>query len=665
MSDVTDIWLFVQTATSPTQAASPGHLLLDVVGARQVLPTQNQQEKGNDLSTLGGAAQFHWSQNNGDWTQGAITADDVTKGFTLEIDSDDAWLPSSICVTFLIEGSQYMLGPQCTNWNPNQWFSTDVNDMGGAQPEWPLPWTVVKPVVSINMDQVVFLRKEEIRHVQAAQSTLNQFAGIDIPQNPYMAPNNFGSPHQDSWCSESVSLSGPTGENLHLIEQFNPFGFTPVMACNSNNQMIGVSLTYETNQYWMIVFDEDCNILSATPVGKKTSNTFGGGYFYLDNQNNAIVVQENCIASYPTQDVQPGAEIYSLTPNWKSPDIVQLVTGSSTGNSLYSCMPVWGAASANTYWCLLAGEYNYQDYPESTLTGPAYMAVVQINPSDGTAKLVGSQELVNQWNNNTFSVDEESAYIVTNGVDDNGLSDGGYLWAFELNGSEVSVRWKTPYDNAGYLKPGQKNIGSGTTPTLTMTSDGTEYVAITDNADPQLNVMVCNRKDGSIVSKTPCFEPMRSADEASLVGVQNIFVVENNFGHYPTFPVSQLVPNGPGMTMIQVEGVDSASVLWNLPNVHFYAMNMLCRESGIIFAHTCDWTDDISATKGGMYYVSAIDSFNGRVIWRIPLGRGVNYCHEYGGIYFNHNGDLYIGTNQYLICIKNFQNPAIELKPVT
>lgn len=516
------------------------------------------------------------------------------------------------------------------------------------------------------LDHIIPLRTEEIHHVQAAQSTLNRFAGIEIPRNPWMAPNNFGSPHQDSWCSESVSLDGPTSDNLLLIEQYNPFGYTPNMVCNGNNQMIGLSMQYGTSQFWLVVFDEECTIISGTPAGKRSGNTFGGGYFYLDNNDNTIVVQNNHIVSYPTGDVRPApdGEIYPLKPNWRSANIIELVTGSPEGNGLYSCLPVWDENRPNLYWCLIAGVYNYQDYPNSTLSAPAWMAVVEIDPNDGGTTLVGSMMLENQWNNNTFAVDEYGAYIVTNGLDSEGLCTEGYMWAFALDGNDIVVRWKTPYENAGYLKPGQKNIGSGTTPTLTQAEDGTEYVGITDNADPRLHVVVCNRQDGTIISRTPCFEGMRSADEASLIGVRDTFVAENNFGHYPTWPFFQLVPNGPGMTMIRMRPDGSepaADVIWNLPDVHFYAMNMLCRESGIIFAHTCDWTADISAIKGGMYYVSAIDSFNGRVIWRIPLGRGVEYCHEYGGIYFNRNGDLFIGTNQYLVCIKNFKNRSKEL----
>lgn len=463
-----------------------------------------------------------------------------------------------------------------------------------------------------------------MHHVPAAKSALNRFADAEIPQHPWMAQNDFGSSHQDSWCSESVSLNGPVNDNLLLIEQYNPFGYTPNMVCNSQNQMVGVSLDYSASQFWVVVFDENCNIISATKAGTLSGNsTFGGGYFYLDNNDNTIVVQDNQIVSYPTADVQPReGEIYALTPNWQSADIIEVVTGSVDGNSLYSSLPVWDADRPNLYWCLIAGDYNYQSYPESTLSSPAWIAVVQIDPNDGSTTLIGAKKLEKQWNNNTFAVDENGAYIVTNGIDSKGLCTKGYLWAFGLEGNEITIRWKTPYKNAGYRKPGQTNIGSGTTPTLTKMEDGTELVGITDNA--------------------------------SLIGFGDTFVVENNFGHYPTWPFSQLVPNGPGMEMIRINPENTEQPdekRWSIPDVHFYAMNMLCRGSGIIFAHTCSWSDDISASKGGMYYISAIDSFNGRVIWQIPLGRGVNYCHEYGGIYFNRNNDLYIGTNQYLVSI--------------
>ena len=506
-------------------------------------------------------------------------------------------------------------------------------------------------------------RREEIHTAKPAQSLNNLYRGITMPQNPGLAENNWGSPHQDSYCSESVGLDGPLSKKLKVTKQFNPYGFTPCMVCNSNNQMIAVSFSGLERVYRLVVFDKDCHILSATKTSDYVPGTFGGGYFYLNSDENTVVVGDNKIICFPTINVEEKCTVYELTPIWTSPDIVELVTGSSEGNSLYSCLPVWDEDNPNLYWCLIAGSYDFT--PPGKLDSQAYIAVVEVVPDDGqpngcTTTLLDTMPLPNQWNNNTFAVDEEGAYFVTNALNDEGVCNDGYLYAvaFDPQSGEILSRWKYRYQNSGYFKTGLKNIGSGTTPTLMDDQDGNKLVAITDNANPQMNVVVVDRKDGSLVAEIPVFSNMRGCDEASLIGVNNRVVVENNFGHTTDPFNSQYVANEPGMAMIQVNSADSsnpAEIVWEDNQTCFFAMNMLCRESGIIFAHTGDWRDDISATEGGMYYVGAIDSWDGRAIWRIPLGRGRDYCHEYGGIYFNRLGSLYIGTNQYLISIEDYE----------
>ena len=49
--------------------------------------------------------------------------------------------------------------------------------------------------------------------------------------------------------------------------------------------------------------------------------------------------------------------------------------------------------------------------------------------------------------------------------------------------------WREAYDRGTRSKVGQINRGSGTTPTLL----GEDYVAIADNAEPRMNVMVYRR----------------------------------------------------------------------------------------------------------------------------------------------------------------------------
>ena len=60
-------------------------------------------------------------------------------------------------------------------------------------------------------------------------------------------------------------------------------------------------------------------------------------------------------------------------------------------------------------------------------------------------------------------------------------------------------------------------------------------------------------------------------------------------------------------------------------------MTMLCRASGLIFATTGDWSGDNAAVDGAMYYMTCKDSYDGRVIWRLPMGVGRTFAHDYGG----------------------------------
>ena len=64
-------------------------------------------------------------------------------------------------------------------------------------------------------DTVIPLRTETVHNVLPAESLNNLFKDVDtLPQNPGMAENNYNSGHQDSYCSESVGLTGPTSNKL-------------------------------------------------------------------------------------------------------------------------------------------------------------------------------------------------------------------------------------------------------------------------------------------------------------------------------------------------------------------------------------------------------------------------------------------------------------------
>ena len=351
-----------------------------------------------------------------------------------------------------------------------------------------------------------------------------------------------------------------------------------------------------------------------------------------------------------------------MTPNWESDDIVELVTGSATGNYLYSSLPVWG--QPNIYWVILAGNY---ELSTGVLNSNAHLALVEIVPDESVpihkcrTTLLDKHEFVNQWNNNSVSTDEDGLYFAM----ENSTTPANYgtLQCFEYvaNTKQMNQKWVHKYESCGYLLTGQTNIGSGTTPTVSITESGVKIVSITDNAAPQINVVAVNQSTGALISKTPVFLKMRGAGEASLIGVRDKIVVENNYGHTVGFPVAQLVSNEPGMELITVDPSGTGQpgeVVWNNSYTTFFGMSQLARESGIIFAFSGSWFDAISSTQGAEYSVVAMDSFSGRIIWRIPIGRGSDYCHEYGGIYFDRSGkNIVVGCNGYFVAIQDVADP--------
>src|SRR5438876_392386 len=129
---------------------------------------------------------------------------------------------------------------------------------------------------------------------------------------------------------------------------------------------------------------------------------------------------------------------------------------------------------------------------------------------------------------------------------------------------EPEVTWREAYDRGTRLKPGQVNFGSGTTPTLMGT--GTGWLAITDNADPQMHVLVYRRAPSvpgpRLLCAVPVFAPGTSATENSLIGTGTSLLVENNYGYTGPMSVMDGATTEPGITRIDVRPTGSCLPRW-------------------------------------------------------------------------------------------------------
>ncbi|MFJ7586858.1 hypothetical protein ACIQZO_05575 [Streptomyces sp. NPDC097617] len=248
--------------------------------------------------------------------------------------------------------------------------------------------------------------------------------------------------------------------------------------------------------------------------------------------------------------------------------------------------------------------------------------------------LVSTQVLHGEAIANSIAVDESGGVFV--------VSDHA-LYRFDATPEgRPAVTWRAAYDRGSRQKPGQLSRGSGTTPTLIgpASGPGGGYVAITDNADPRMKVLVMARgKAGpEKVCEQPVFAPGKGADENSLVAVGGDLIVENNYGYVVDDHAllkgllgGRQADTEPGLARVHVDyAARTCSLAWSdsgerVPSV----VSKVSRATGLLYTFTHPTADELrSARHQGApampdaWYLTALDVRTGKRI-RSPLA----VCH--------------------------------------
>lgn len=200
------------------------------------------------------------------------------------------------------------------------------------------------------------------------------------------------------------------------------------------------------------------------------------------------------------------------------------------------------------------------------------------------------------------------------------------------------IVWRRGYDNGERLKPGQTSRASGTTPTLML---GGRFVAITDNAEPQMHVQVYSAKDGALACETPVFESGKSATENSLIAVGPALFVENNYG-YKLFSVLGGHSAEPGAARVDFDPRDrTCELVWENDQVRIPSVvSKVSAADGAVLTYTKP------AEPAGIdaWYFTAIDAGTGEVMWERRAGTGPAANNHYAALYLGPSGNLYVGT---------------------
>jgi hypothetical protein len=210
------------------------------------------------------------------------------------------------------------------------------------------------------------------------------------------------------------------------------------------------------------------------------------------------------------------------------------------------------------------------------------------------------------------------------------------LYRFTVGGDGApTVSWRAPYPNDGTSKPGQTEVGSGTTPTITG-----PYVAITDNADP-IDIVVYRRDSGAPVCTQPVFSKGASDTDQSLVAAGNALVAENNYGYSSPLATENGGSTAPGLERVDIAANGSGCrTVWHSNERAPSVVPKVSLGAGLVYTYTKEpRTDGKDA-----WYFTALDFRSGKTIYKRLAGEGLGFNNNYAPVTLGPDGTAYVGV---------------------
>ena len=444
------------------------------------------------------------------------------------------------------------------------------------------------------------------------------YAAQRIPRNPYMAANENSNIHGDAYQTDAHNRSGPLGRDLQVTSTMFAAECAS-LTFDSQGRIVTVCVSPTGATLRMLDPDTLATLASyelppRKPGSFSFSNFSGGGYFYLDNRDRAVVTTFT-------------DHLYVLARDGRTFRLERDVdlNGATGGDPIPSALPDW---SGRVWFVTDSGVVGFvgRDDEVRSLHLPKGEVIA-----------------------NSFAMDESGGVFI--------VSDHA-LYRFDVRRGRPHITWRKTYDRGSTEKPGQVSQGSGTTPTLIGRASGRGggSIAITDNADPRMNVLVFRRGKAGPgrrpLCKQPVFTPDRSADENSLISVPGGLVAENNYGYQGPGPAgadTRTADTEPGLVKVAVNyRRGGCHVAWSNTTARIPTLvSKLSRGNGLIYG----WTHPTAEEAGipgplpaDAWFLTAFDARTGRQVWSRHVGSGLGYNNNYAPVTIGRNGAAYVGT---------------------
>ncbi|KQV74546.1 hypothetical protein ASC61_05755 [Aeromicrobium sp. Root344] len=438
-----------------------------------------------------------------------------------------------------------------------------------------------------------------------------------IPQNPWLASDGSNSMHNDAYASDAYRVSGPLGEHLKVSSASYGVRECATIAFDSHGRIVGLCGGLEG--FGMMVIDP----VTLKPISElrtsarnllASANPFtdicGGTYFFLDGND----------VAYPTTAKKTVLKIAVRADGTLVKQAEwSLAAYVGADDCLIATMPDW---SGRLWFFTQQGTIGTLDRQTGTVH---------------VAQLPDGEEVTN-----SVATDETGGMYVVS-------THALYRLDAATDGTPA-VTWREAYDRGSRLKPGNLSQGSGTTPTLL----GDRWVAINDNADPQTNVLVYDRRKGA-TDRLHCTQPVLANNagttDNSLVAAGNSFIIENNYGYGG--PASTILgkTTTPGLARVIVDA-GGCHVAWTSNEIAPSSVAKASLGNGLLYAYTKPKAGLLGNVVDAWYF-TAIDIRTGKTVWSRLTGTGVQWNNHYAAIYLGPDGTAYIATLAGLVRIQD------------
>lgn len=413
-------------------------------------------------------------------------------------------------------------------------------------------------------------------------------------QNPHLAANGRNSMHNDAWATDAYSGPGPLGDNPTVTSAWYGILECATLAFDRAGRLIG--LCGDTAGPSLHVFDPVSLRMRASldlperrpSKESRLQDLCGGAYFYLDQHDRAVVATTDArVATYSTTPLRGVASTKVDLP---------------AGDCLIALMPDW---AGRTWFETRHGIVGY------LAKGRQHTITLE---GEGIA--------------NSLASDAHGVYVVSDHA----------MYRLSATPSGPRIDWRREYDRGSARKVGQLSQGSGTTPTLLAGN----RLAITDNADPRMNVVVLDRDDGKVLCTVPVLARGHSATENSLIGVGDWVYVENNEGYAGPWSTMLGRTTSPGIAKVDTR---ACRVEWTAPISAPTSVPKASLASGLIYVY------EKRANRWGVnaWYLTALDLRTGQRAFRVRTGIGTLANNHYAAVTLGPDGAAYIATLSGLI----------------